>query len=142
MNISQLSAGTYSLTVKDESNETATQSFTITEPTNPLVVTGQVNNTNKSIITTSTGGTGTYQTSGDFRAPIFYDSNDTTYYIDPNGGTSAYLAGDISLPGTIRLRNGGDLEALIDELNALTDKKTLLQLYNMATAEPYSFLFI
>ena len=41
-----------------------------------------------------------------------------------------------------RLRNGGDLEALIDELNALTDKKTLLQLYNMATAEPYSFLFI
>ena len=41
-----------------------------------------------------------------------------------------------------RLRNGGDLEALIDELNALADKKTLLQLYNMATAEPYSFLFI
>ena len=41
-----------------------------------------------------------------------------------------------------RLRNGGDLEALIDELNALTDKKTRLQLYNMATSEPYSFLFI
>ena len=41
-----------------------------------------------------------------------------------------------------RLRNGGDPEALIDVLNALTDKKTLLQLYNMATAEPYSFLFI
>ena len=42
----------------------------------------------------------------------------------------------------IRLRNGGDLEALIDELNALTDKKTLLQLYNAGTAEPFSFLFI
>ena len=41
-----------------------------------------------------------------------------------------------------RLRNGGDLEALIDELNALTDKKTLLQLYNAGTSEPYSFLFI
>ena len=41
-----------------------------------------------------------------------------------------------------RLRNGGDLEALIDELSALTDKKTLLQLYNMATSDPYSFLFI
>ena len=41
-----------------------------------------------------------------------------------------------------RLRNGGDLEALLDELCALTDKKTILQLYNMATAEPYSFLFI
>ena len=41
-----------------------------------------------------------------------------------------------------RLRNGGDLEALIDELNALTDKKTFLQLYNTATSEPFSFLFI
>ena len=41
-----------------------------------------------------------------------------------------------------RLRNGGDLEALLEELSALADKKTILQLYNMATAEPYSFLFI
>lgn len=30
------------------------------------------------------GGTGTYGTTGDFRAPIFYDSNDTGYYCDPN----------------------------------------------------------
>jgi len=29
-------------------------------------------------------GTGTYTTSGDFRAPIFYDSNDTSYYVNPN----------------------------------------------------------
>jgi hypothetical protein len=35
-----------------------------------------------------TGGTGTYTTSGDFRAPIFYDSNNTAYYVDPNGTTS------------------------------------------------------
>ena len=41
-----------------------------------------------------------------------------------------------------RLRNGGDLESLIEELNALTDKKTLLQLYTLATSEPFSFLFI
>ena len=41
-----------------------------------------------------------------------------------------------------RLRNGGDLEALIEELSALTDKKSLLQLYNLATSEPFSFLFI
>ena len=41
-----------------------------------------------------------------------------------------------------RLRNGGDLEALIDELSALTDKKSLLQLYNLGTSEPFSFLFI
>ena len=41
-----------------------------------------------------------------------------------------------------RLRNAGDLEAWIDEVSAIADKKTLLQLYNIATAEPYSFLFI
>ena len=41
-----------------------------------------------------------------------------------------------------RLRNGGDLEAWIDEVSAITDKKTLLHLYQVATAEPYSFLFI
>jgi len=41
-----------------------------------------------------------------------------------------------------RLRNNKDLESLIDELSALYDKKTLLELYNMATDEPHSFLYI
>jgi len=34
-------------------------------------------------LTNKASGTGTYTTSGDFRAPIFYDSNNTTYYTDP-----------------------------------------------------------
>ena len=34
-------------------------------------------------LTNKTGGTGTYTTSGDFRAPIFYDSDNSAYYIDP-----------------------------------------------------------
>jgi len=34
------------------------------------------------------------------------------------------------------------LESLIDELSALYDKKTLLELYNLATSEPHSFLYI
>jgi hypothetical protein len=34
-------------------------------------------------LTNKAGGTGTYTTSGDFRAPIFYDSNNTGYYLDP-----------------------------------------------------------
>jgi hypothetical protein len=39
--------------------------------------------------------------SGSFRAPIFYDSNDTGYYIDPNtSGTSAVFAGDIHINDT------------------------------------------
>lgn len=49
-------------------------------------------------LTNKTGGTGTYTTSGDFRAPIFYDSNDTTYYLDPTStGTSLKLAGNLDL---------------------------------------------
>ena len=34
-------------------------------------------------LTAKTSGTGTYQTSGDFRAPIFYDSDNTSYYVNP-----------------------------------------------------------
>jgi hypothetical protein len=41
-----------------------------------------------------------------------------------------------------RLRNYRDLETLIEELSALYDKKTLLELYNTATSEEYSFWYI
>ena len=41
-----------------------------------------------------------------------------------------------------RLRSIQDLTTVIDENSALVDKKTLLQLYKLATEEPYSFLFI
>ena len=39
---------------------------------------------------------GTWQTSSSFRAPIFYDSNNTGYYFDGNtSGTSVRIAGDV-----------------------------------------------
>ena len=41
-----------------------------------------------------------------------------------------------------RLRNYKDLETFIDEVSAVADKKTLMQLYTMATSEPYSFLYV
>ena len=41
-----------------------------------------------------------------------------------------------------RLRNSNDLIAVIDELSALLDKKTLYDVYMKATQLPYSFLFI
>jgi hypothetical protein len=42
--------------------------------------------------------TGVGRASGDFRAPIFYDSQDTTYYLDPNStGKSLNIAGNIDL---------------------------------------------
>ena len=39
-----------------------------------------------------------------------------------------------------RLRNYKGLETFIEEVSAVCDKKTLLQLYNTATSEPHSFL--
>jgi len=41
-----------------------------------------------------------------------------------------------------RLRNQADLDAWIDELSAVYDKKTLLKLYKTATDIPYNFLYI
>ena len=41
-----------------------------------------------------------------------------------------------------RLRNYGDLESIVEELSAVYDKKTLLQIYHEAVDEPYSFLYV
>ena len=39
-----------------------------------------------------------------------------------------------------RLRNCGYLEAIVEELGAIYDKKALLQIYHEAVSEEYSFL--
>ena len=41
-----------------------------------------------------------------------------------------------------RLRNYKDLETFIEEVSAVADKKTILDIYNLATREPYSFLYV
>ena len=41
-----------------------------------------------------------------------------------------------------RLRNHKDLETFIDEVSAVASKKILMELYNLATSEPYSFLYV
>ena len=41
-----------------------------------------------------------------------------------------------------RLRNYKDLDTFIEEVSAVYDKKTLLQLCNIATSEPHSFLYV
>ena len=41
-----------------------------------------------------------------------------------------------------RLRNQKDLDAFLEELSALYDKKTLLELYQDATEAPFSFLYV
>ena len=41
-----------------------------------------------------------------------------------------------------RLRNTKDLDTFIEEVSAVLDKKALLQLCNVATSEPHSFLYV
>ena len=41
-----------------------------------------------------------------------------------------------------RLRNYSDLEGIIEELSAIYDKKTLLQIYHEAVSEDFSFLYV
>jgi hypothetical protein len=41
-----------------------------------------------------------------------------------------------------RLRNTKDLETFLEELSALVPRKELLEIYNLATKAPYSFLYI
>ena len=40
-----------------------------------------------------------------------------------------------------RLRNHGGLESIVEEPNAIHDKKALLQIYHEAISEDYSFLY-
>ena len=41
-----------------------------------------------------------------------------------------------------KLRNYKDLEALLEELSALYDKQTVLEICKIATEDPHSFLFV
>ena len=41
-----------------------------------------------------------------------------------------------------RSRNYGDLEAVIEELSAIYDGNTLLQIYHEAVSEDYGFLYV
>ena len=41
-----------------------------------------------------------------------------------------------------RLRNYGDLQAFLDEVSAIAPKDVILQMYNLAVDEPYSFLTV
>ena len=57
------------------------------------------------------------------------------------------LAGSILRVNTqgiicFRLRNRLELDAIIEELSAVYDKKILMEMYQLATAEPYSFWYI
>ena len=41
-----------------------------------------------------------------------------------------------------RQRNRKDFEVFVDEFSAMVDKKTLIQMYDIATKDKYNFLYI
>ena len=41
-----------------------------------------------------------------------------------------------------KLRNQKDLDSVTEELSALVDKRSFIQIYEKATEQPYSFLYI
>ena len=41
-----------------------------------------------------------------------------------------------------RLRNQKELDNIVDELSALADRKTILEIYHMATSEDFNFLYV
>jgi len=49
-----------------------------------------------------TSGTVSVQSDGSFRAPIFYDSNNTAYYVNP---ASTSVLGGINMNGTLNMQN-------------------------------------
>ena len=65
---------------------------------------------------------GSFSANGDFRAPIFYDTNDTTYYVDPNS-TSVISA--IQPWGEVGMRRN--------------DSGTLLRSYNTSASQSTQF---
>jgi hypothetical protein len=79
----------------------------------PVVTTSTISVSFDSLINKG-GGTGVYQTTGDFRAPIFYDLNNTSYYIDA-GGTSNLYNLDISGASHkyLHLNPGNGYEAMV-----------------------------
>ena len=41
-----------------------------------------------------------------------------------------------------RLRNRKELDSIVEELSALADTKTILEIYHTATAEDFNFLYV
>jgi hypothetical protein len=72
---------------------------------------GTENGTDNTLNTKATlSSGGTFTANGDVRAPIFYDSNNTAYYLDPaNTGTSLLVAGSVGVSKT-SIRSGSILD--------------------------------
>ena len=71
----------------------------------------------------------------------------TRWYIGYNSITKAFILHPVirvnatQLP-IFRLRNKKELDSIVEELSALADTKTILEIYHAATAEDCNFLYV
>jgi hypothetical protein len=70
---------------------------------------GTENGSDNTMMTKATlNSSGSFTANGDVRAPIFYDSANTSYYLDPTGSTSLNTAGNLITSGNLTLNNGAN----------------------------------
>jgi gliding motility-associated-like protein len=97
-NISNLAAGTYTITVADFNGCTATNSVTVTQPTAIALTTGSTNSTcgnpNGSANVSATGGTGAY-----------------TYFWTPGGVTTSVISGVLAGAYTVQVNDANSCTA-------------------------------
>jgi hypothetical protein len=70
------------------------------------------NSANDSYLSPLTLADGYSASSGSFRAPVFYDSNNTNFYVDPQGGS--FLGGQVAFSGGSYVATNGDFYARRD----------------------------
>jgi hypothetical protein len=94
--------------------------------------------------TMSLDNSGTLNLAADVRAPIFYDSNNTAYYLDPNSGSNLY---DLTLSGAhhvyLTINPGNNYEAMVRYIGGTgsswyVGKRTSAQLVGTANFHFYS----
>ena len=113
--VNSLAAGTYAISISGNA-ATATSATTAGALTSMNISqftnnSGYITGLSFDGLSSKTGGTGTYTTSGDFRAPIFYDSNDTGYYFD---GASTSALNYVGAGGGTNSSGTGMYDAYVD----------------------------
>ncbi len=91
----------------------------------------------------SSYSTGNLETNGSFRAPIFYDRNDTGYYLDPNSTLSGILRGNLrfndygaGIVGTYTSTRYQGVFAMGDAYKLPIDGTSVSNLYGITWSHP------
>jgi hypothetical protein len=93
-------------------------------------------NQNSSVQTANFIISGTGRSDGDFRAPIFYDQNNTNYYLNPNGYSNLNQV-NISRDGAGECCSGGVYTLSLAESTSGTGRMAGIQFHNGGVSEGY-----